>query len=282
MKYCAKRLGTCLWIGMLFTVRLLLSATYPFVNRYGTPTHVLPRKIISEGLHATKRAEVYPLKIFVFRMSAMTPASSNKTTPVIEISKSATVEQLISQVVDISTLDRADLRYWQLIGTALEERPLEGVFYPSDRINQDSTQPFPSAEHVGKRLDEALVESGDAIIYEYRSQGTWTVDMATLDVSKGAVRTAPVVTTKAPAFFSEEFKAKYASGTHNAIKPISPNTAGFTPSSSQSTALTSFQGSSSTGFSSGGRVTAYSTPTRSPGTVGLNNLWVPTLRIVAI
>lgn len=272
MKYCAKKLGICFWSGMSFSVALFSSATHPFVNRYGTPTHILPRKIISEGLHATKRAEVYPLKIFVFRMSAMTPASSNKTTPVVEISKAATVEQLISQVVEISTLDRSDLRYWQVIGTVLEERPLEGVFYPSDRINQDSTQPFPSAEHVGKRLDEALVESGDAIIYEYRSQGTWTVDMATLDVSKGAIRTAPTVAPKAPVFFSEEFKAKYSSTTHNAIKPISPNSAGFTPSSSQSTALTSFQGgSSSTGFSSG-RVTAYSTPSRSPGTVGLNNL----------
>jgi hypothetical protein len=233
----------------------------------------LPRKIISEGQAKIKRAEVYPLKIFVFRMSAMTPASSNKTTPIVEISKTATVEQLIDQVVSISTLDRPDLRYWQLIGSVLEERPLEGIFYPSDRIKTDETQPFPSAEHVGKRLDEALVESGDAIIYEYRSQGTWTVDMAALDISKNAKRTAPAP-TNAPVFFSPEsaeFKAKYQTGTHNAIKPLSPGV-GFTPSVSHSTAVTSYQGSASA-FSNG-RVTSYTTPTRSPGTVGLNNLLV--------
>ena len=202
----------------------------------------------------------------------MTPASSNKATPVVEISKTATVEQLIDQVVQISTLDRPDLRYWQVAGNVLEDRPLEGIFYPSDRIRDDLTQPFPSAEYIGKRLDEALVESGDAIIYEYRSQNTWTVDMAALDISKGTVRAAPTTAATAPTFFSpasEEFKAKYGSGTHNAIKPISPGT-GFTPSSSQSTALTSFQ-SSSTPFSNG-RVTTYTTPSRSPGTVGLNNL----------
>jgi len=204
----------------------------------------------------------------------MTPAPSNKATPVIEISKTATVEQLIDQVAQISTLDRPDLRYWQAISSMLEERPLEGIFYPSDRIQKDSTQPFPSADHVGKRLDEALVDDGDAIIYEYCSQGTWTVDMGTLDIPKTSIRIVPAEKST-PAFFnpeSAEFKAKYQSGTHNAIKPISPST-GFTPStSSQSTALTSFQSSTSTGFSQNGRVTSYTTPTRSPGTVGLNNL----------
>lgn len=201
----------------------------------------------------------------------MTPASSNKTTPVIEISKTATVEQLIDQVVSISTLDRPDLRYWQVIGSVLEERPLEGIFYPSERIKADETQPFPSADHVGKRLDEALVENGDAIIYEYRSQGTWTVDMASLEISKNTIRTAPAPAS-APVFFgpdSAEFKAKYYSSKNNAIKPLSPSV-GFTPSISTSTAVTSYQ-SSASAFSNG-RVTSYTTPTRSPGTVGLNNL----------
>lgn len=246
-----------------------------FVDWYGQPNHVLPRKIISEGVHKMKRVDVYPLKIFVFRMSAMTPASSNKTTPIVEISKSATVEELINQVVEISTLDRSDLRYWQVIGTVLEDRPLEGIFYPSDRISDDNTQPFPDASYVGKRLDEALVESGDAIVYEYCSQGTWTVDMTTLNISKGVPRVAPATTATVPTFFSpqsEEFKAKYGSGTHNAIKPLSPG-AGFTPSSSHSTALTSFQGSASTTTPfSNGRVTSYTASSRSPGTVGLNNL----------
>jgi len=199
----------------------------------------------------------------------MTPASFTKSTPVVEISKAATVEQLINQVVAISTLDRSDLRYWQVMGSALEERPLEGIFYPSDRIQKDDTQPFPSSEHVGKRLDDALLESGDAIIYEYCSQGTWTVDMAALDFSKSNKRTAPAAKT-APAFFTEsaEFKAKYQSGTHNAIKPLAPG--GFTPSVSQSTPIASYH--TSTSAFPNGRVASYITPTRSPGTVGLNNL----------
>jgi hypothetical protein len=228
--------------------------------------------MISEGLHKLKRVEVYLMKIFVFRMSAMPPAASTATTPLIEISKTAKVEELIDQVVQLSVLDRDDLRYWQVEKTALEERPLEGTFYPSHRLQQDETQPFDLNEQKGKRLDEALWESGDAIVYEYRSQGTWTVDMGSLELAK-RTRTAPTP-SNAPTFFNTEaFKAKYNSPTYNAIKPISPGT-GFTPTSSQSTtstALTVFQGSSSS-YGSNGRFSSYTPPSRSPGTVGLNNL----------
>jgi hypothetical protein len=208
-------------------------------------------------------------------MSKMTPVSSNGTTPVIELSKTAKVRDLLDQVVQISTLDQADLRYWLVDGSKFDDVPLTGTFYPSDRIQEDGAQPFPSAkDDRKKRLDEALIENGDAIVYEYRSGGIWTVDMASINIPK-TTRTAPPEST-IPAFFSptsDAFKAKYQSPKNNAIKPTAATGAsGFTSTTTQSTALTAFQGPLNSSYSINGRVSSYTSPTRSPGTVGLNNL----------
>jgi ubiquitin carboxyl-terminal hydrolase 4/11/15 len=246
-----------------------------FYNRYGPPIHPLPRKVISEGQYAMKRIEVYPYKLYILRMSKMTPVSSNGTTPVIELSKSAKVQDLLDQVVQMSTLDQANLRYWLVDGSKFDDKPPSGMFYPSDRIQEDGAQPFPSAEEDNKkRLDEALIENGDAIVYEYRAEGTWTVDMASINIPK-TTRTAPPETAARPFFTpnSDAFKAKYQSSTNNAIKPTAATgITGFTPTTTQSTALTPFQGSLTTSYSLNGRVSSYTTPARSPGAVGLNNL----------
>lgn len=216
------------------------------------------------------------MTLYVYRMSKMTPASSNGATPQIVISKSAKVEELLNHVTQLSTLDRKDLRFWLLMGTSLEERPLEGTFYPSDRISLDSTQPFPAPEHEGKRIDEALVESGDAIVYEYCSQGVWTVDMGSLNITRTTKRATRSESSK-PVFSpgSAEWNAKYGATTHNAIPPIS--TAAGPLSGPQTRAVSAYQGTSSTAFTFNGRTSSFTGPTRSPGTVGLNNLYVHTL-----
>lgn len=185
-KYCAKRPGICFRVGKPFTVILLPSPIHPFSRRYGTPTHVLPRKVITEGILGSKKVEAYFLKIFAFRMSATISAPFIRVLPVLEISKSATVEDLINRVAELSGLDRPNLRYWHLSNTALENRPLEGPFYPSDRMSQDHIQPFPRVGHAGKRLDEALVESDDAIVVEYRS---WIVNIGSIQEAACAVLT---------------------------------------------------------------------------------------------
>jgi hypothetical protein len=138
-------------------------------RRYGPANFTIARKVISEGLYRMRRVEVYLMKIFVFRMSAMHLAAPTATTPVIEISKTAKVEQLIDQVAQLGTLDHDDLLFWQVENIALEEDPLEGTFYPSNRLQKDGTRPFDLNMQKGKRLDEALWQSGDAIVYECRS-----------------------------------------------------------------------------------------------------------------
>jgi hypothetical protein len=220
-----------------------------------------------------KRVEVYPYKLSIFRMSKMNPVSANGTTPVIELSKTTKVQDLLDHVVQLSTLDQADLRYWLVDGSRFIDAPLTGTFYPSDRIQEDGAQPFPSVEDdKGKRLDEALVENGDAIIYEYRAAGVWTVDMDSINIPK-TTRTAPPEST-APAFFSDAFKAKYQSPTNNAIRPTvatGGTGGGFTPTTTQSTALTTYSGPYSTSYSNG-RISSYTTAAKAPGAVGLNNL----------
>lgn len=109
----------------------------------------------------------------------------------IEISKSATVQDLLEEVAQISTSDPVNLRYWLVEGTKLDEKPLSGTFYPSDRIQEDNAQPFPQEESDRtKSLDEALVKSQDAIVYEYRAGGAWTVDPPSIYIPR-ANRTAP-------------------------------------------------------------------------------------------
>ena len=197
-------------------------------------------------------------------MSKMTPTLSIGSTFVIELSKTAKVRDLLDQVVQISTLDQADLRYWLVDGSKFDDVPLTGTFYPSDRIQEDGAQPFPSAkDDRKKRLDEALIENGDAIVYEYRAGGTWTVDMASINIHK---MTRPR---------SDAIRAMYQSPKNNAIKPTAATGAtGFTPTptTTQSIALTAFQGPLNSSYSINGRVSSYTSPTRSPGTVGLNNL----------
>jgi hypothetical protein len=209
-------------------------------------------------------------------MSTLNPAPSNSATPQIVISKAAQIEELLDQVTQISTLDRKDLRFWFVMSTSFEDRPLEGTFYPSDRISLDLAVPFPSEEQKGKRIDDALIEMNDAIVYEYCASGVWTVDMGSLDIAKTTTRTAKPETVK-PVFLpgSAEWNAKYGSNTaHSAIKPVS--TSARPISIPQSTAIKTHQGSSSTGsgFFMNGRSSAFTGPVRSPGTVGLNNLYV--------
>lgn len=234
-----------------------------FVEWYGPPNLTIPRKIITEGIHHVKRVEVYPYKLSVFRMSKLTPPSSHAVTPTIEISRAAKVKELIDQVVQISALDKDDLRFWLIMGTVLETKPLDGTFYPSDRLQADEAQPFPPAESLDKRLDEALVESGDAIVYEYRIQGTWTVDIDSLKIATTNNRT--LAAENKPAFFTD-LKTKYNSPANNAIKPMSTTGYTITPTVG-STAVTAFKQPSTTTS-----ISAYTTPSRPPGAVGLNNL----------
>lgn len=251
-----------------------LIAPPPSVIRYGTPTHPLPRKVISEGVYNTKKIEVYPLKLSVFRMCKLQPAISNATTPVVEISKAAKVQDLLDQIIQISTLEPANLRFWLVMGPKLEENPLVGFFYPSERIVGDEAQPFPSSEEdKSKRLDNALVENGDAIVYEYCSNGVWTVDLEAINISKTASRTAPAEKTS-PFFNTEAFKSKYQSPANNAIKPVNGQSYPTTTPASQSNAITTYQGPLSSSYSTNGRYSSHTSQPKDPGTVGLNNLSV--------
>ncbi|KAG8754786.1 CSN-associated deubiquitinating enzyme Ubp12 [Serendipita sp. 396] len=241
------------------------------VEWYGEANYILPRKVITEGVSNYRKVEVYPFKLYIFRMSKLPPPSSQGVTPVIEISKAATVGELIDQIVQLSTLDKADLRFWLVMGTNLQNEPLEGTFYPSERIQTDVAQPFGDADLLSKRLDDALIENGDAVIYELRHDGVWTVDMGSLNIPKSSTRTAPEESK--PVVFNPDFKAKYSSPANNAIKPTGGNS-GFKPigPASPSTAVAAFKPTFSGSSFQNGRVSAYTQPARDPGQVGLNNL----------
>lgn len=229
--------------------------------------------------------EVYPYKLSVFRMSVLSPSNPTDPAPVITISKTATIQELLEKVIELSNLDRNDLRFWLVPYTYVDNEPIEGSFYPSQRIKQDEAHPFPGQHSPSERLDVAYVDAGDAIVYEYKSQGVWTVDLGSLNITqKSGVRTQEE--SKSPVFGSD-WAAKYNTSTNNAIKPTataaaaaaaptvtpvtSPRTTNYSAGIS-STSVTSYQYSSSTALTTNGRASA--TSTKAPGTVGLNNLLV--------
>ncbi|KAG8774508.1 CSN-associated deubiquitinating enzyme Ubp12 [Serendipita sp. 397] len=142
-----------------------------FVEWYGQGSYILPRKIITEGVSNYRRAEIYPYKLYIFNMTRIPTLLPQGVTPYIEISKSDTVGSLIDRIIQLSGLKKVDMRFWIVSGTVLQAKPLKGGSYPSDRIQTDGAQPFGDASMLNRRLDDALVESGDAIVYEVRYGG---------------------------------------------------------------------------------------------------------------
>ena len=107
-------------------------------------------------------------------------------------------------------------RFWHAQVNSLEQDPVNGIFYPSNRIRNDSTQPFATTEvDKTKRLDEVGLEDGDAIIMETMHGEEWTIDLEMTTLGRRINR--PKRREPQVAAFIEEYMAKYRSD--RTIKP---------------------------------------------------------------
>ena len=246
----------------------------PTDRRYGPPEYPVSRKVISEGNYSAKRIEFYTYKINTYRMSKIKPhLPSSEPTHTIYISKAAPVSELLARVSE-KWGNITPARFWHAQVNFLEQDPVDGVFYSSSRIENDSAQPFATTEEDGrKRLDEAGLEDGDAIIMETKE---WTIDLETTTLGQRINR--PKAQEPKDAVFTEEQMAKYCS--HRAIKPdvnssynYSQPGSGFT-STAYTTPVTAPSYNNRTLLLNGRSSVASSSRLVTPGTVGLNNLCV--------
>jgi hypothetical protein len=259
---------------LLYLTALLCS--HPLDRRYGPPKHPILRKVISEGKghFSAKRIEFYPYKIKTYRMSKIKPhLPSSEPTHAIHISKAAPVSELLTRVSE-KWGNVVPARFWHAQVNFLEQDPIDGIFYTSSRIESDSTQPFATTEeNKKKRLDEAGLEDGDAIIMETKHGEEWTIDLESTTLGHRINRQKaqePKV-----AVFTEEQMAKYRN--HRAIKPdigstYYPSSAGY-GSTAYTTPVTT-PSFNRTLVLNGRSSVASSSRTVAPGTVGLNNLCV--------
>ena len=135
---------------------------------------------------------------------------SSVQTHTICISKAARVSELLARVSE-KWGNITPARFWHAQVNFLEQDPIDGVFYSSSRIENDSTQPFATTEEdKKKRLDEAGLEDGDAIIMETKE---WTMDLETTTLGQRINR--PKAQNPRVAVFTEEQLAKYRS--HRAL-----------------------------------------------------------------
>jgi len=188
-----------------------LSYSRPTGRRYGPPKYPIPRRVISEGEYSTKRIEIYPYEIKTYRMSKTNPnLPSSEPTHTIRVSKAAPVSELLARVSEIWG-NITPARFWHTQVNFLEQDPVDSIFYSSSRIENDSTQPFATTEEdKKKRLDEAEIEDGDAIIMETKHGDEWTIDLQATTLGQRIYRPKARVP-----LFTEEQMAKYRS--HRAI-----------------------------------------------------------------
>ena len=200
---------------------------------------------------------------------------SSEPTHTICISKAAPISELLARVSG-KWGNITPARFWHAQVNFLEQDPIDGIFYSSSRIENDSTQPFATTEDdKRKRLDEAGLEDGDAIIMETKHGEEWTIDLETTTLGQRINR--PKAQEPKVAVFTEEQMAKYRS--HRAIKPDANSSYSFSQPGSAfaPTAYTSPVTTSSynrTLVLNGRSSVASTSRTVAPGTVGLNNLCV--------
>jgi hypothetical protein len=140
---------------------------------------------------------------------------SSEPTHTICISKVAPVSELLARVSE-KWGNVTPARFWHAQVNFLEQDPIHGIFYSSSRIENDSTQPFAAAEvDKKKRLDEAGLEDGDAIIMETKHGEEWTIDLETATLGQRINR--PKAQEPKVVVFTEEQMAKYRN--HRAIRP---------------------------------------------------------------
>ncbi|KAI6120769.1 hypothetical protein EV401DRAFT_1954212 [Pisolithus croceorrhizus] len=225
-----------------------------FTTWYGTPTHTLPRSVISRGQLGEPSLELRPPRLRVLHLVEARSDQADRRPEYVTLSTKDTVELLSKQLVArLSARSDIPYRIWKI-----QPGEYEGVQFPAEKLFSSGAELL---EISDRTLEDSLIEFHDAFVVEFQKDGKWISDQL-------PPTGQPTVSEPQPLFSQDnDFFSRIASSSQqSAPQRQTPPPTGVTPSTSFSkakdTQLTPFRS----------HVFSKAKVVQEPGTLGLANM----------
>jgi len=225
------------------------------VNRYGTPTHPLPRRVIPRGIAQRPTIEMQPLRLKVFKLVRGSVDAASPPHPWITISAGETIATLCTKVSAAVAPENSSVPYrvWK-IGIALEDSA-QTEFLDSQLPNSDAK----IVDESEKTLEADSIESDDAFVVEFKQPDGWIAE------APRAIQQPTAIEGPRPLFGSNDgFFDKLSTSLSPSTSTTSTRAGFYNFSSSGSKAFSSLTVGNNKGLMK----------TLEPGTLGLGNMLV--------
>lgn len=166
------------------------------LERYGEPIFPLPRKVVKRGVMEELSLELHPPRLRGFILSRDPAANENASDPPHELTLSIydTVRTLCNSLKEsFEPESKLPYRIWKV-----DDGELETSVFPISRITSECEL----LEETDKSLEDALIQSGDAFVVEFKVENDWDV---TVTSSKALLEPPPL---SQPGFFDQFFQHK--------------------------------------------------------------------------
>jgi ubiquitin carboxyl-terminal hydrolase 4/11 len=243
--------------------RFLISSLSLSLIRYGEPIHPLPRQVIERGKIKYTSLELYPPRLKVFLLTD-TPVSNSLSPPhkIAHISATETITSLCRHLASLMSHDLDDhnlppYRIWRIENLDDDQTAMEISSQDFEKLATDARV----IEASSKTLDDESIQTDDCFAVEFKKPSGWIVQ----EPPKAPISVPGRAGVPAPIFRSNEgFFNRMSTGT----------------AKSSTTAVTSV---TSTDDSYDSLLTPVGKwkkkeKTLEPGTVGLGNMCVDSLR----
>ncbi|KAI6149803.1 cysteine proteinase [Pisolithus tinctorius] len=225
-----------------------------FTAWYGTPTHALPRSVISRGQFGQPSLELRPPRLRVLHLAETKSDQTDRPPEYVTLSTKDTVTQLSRQLVArLSARSDVPYRIWRI-----QPGEYEGVQFPAEKLLPSGAELL---EISNKTLEESLIEFHDPFVVEFQKDGKWISDQL-------ASAAQPAVSEPAPLFSQDDdFFSRLASTSQQPAQqrqtpPPTTVTTNTSFSKSKDTQITTFRP----------RVFSKTKVVQEPGTLGLANM----------
>lgn len=244
----------------------------------------MPRQVIPRGILKEPTIELRPPRIQVLRLVATddsTTIDGSLPPKYVTISSQSGLVQLYAEAIAAISDSITKCRFWKV-----ERQDLGGVHYPSSKLLQEGGQFLGGLlDTRNDTVEEALIESGDALVIETPVDDVWIVDESKVSSTGLSINNSEITTQ------AEQAPPLFASGT-DFFSRLTPSTSGSSAkTASTSTVMQSALSTISTTSSNLksavnissvssalGKLKAGTGAGRNnhvPGTTGLGNLCVP-------
>lgn len=230
------------------------------IDRYGKPTHPLPRKVRAAGARQEPTLEIRPPKIKpLLLVQSNDPAITGSGKPPLTLSAETTVGDLRRRLIQTFTSGDAHppFRVWRLVHP---RTAVTGLQYPTSRLLEVGGELL--ADEDSKTLEDVLIQSGDMLAIEIAQDGNWLVD------------TSKVPPAGDPEATQEELPPPLFTSENNFFNRMQTKSgSGPAPASSRVTTRDAISTSSAfSKYAPISRLADGGAKNRNPGTLGLGNM----------